>query len=133
MTMRDRLVTLGTLALAAGAYYLAHAMGAGAARDGVLMVAGALVTLQAQPIGRKRIKAAAVAGIVLLAGCGAALPIAQSALQALAPIAAEALRRAAADRGVELDEGQALCEPMPEEHTPDGMVLVVCVAPEVGE
>lgn len=70
--MRQRLITIGTLLLAAGAYYVAEHMTPGGARDGVLMVAGALVTLQAQPVGRAA-KAAVVAGLVLLAGCGASV------------------------------------------------------------
>ena len=132
--MTDRAYWIVCVVLAGVAYYVAGMMPPGGAHDGLVAVAGALLAVQVQPRGRGRaIKSAVVAGLVLLAGCGAALPLAKSALQAIAPIAADALRRAAEERGVEIDDGQALCEPLPEEHTPDGMVLVVCVAPEAEE
>lgn len=73
------------------------------------------------------------AAALLAVGCASALPFAQSALQVIAPIAADLLRKEAERRDVDLDESQAICVPLPDEYQPEGQLVVVCAAPEADE
>jgi len=129
--MRQRLVTIGTLMLAAGAYYLAEQMAAGSARDGVLMVAGAFITLQRTPIGHRAAKAAAVAGLVLLTGCAALGPMLKSAAVALTPVALDALGEhlAQSPAPISLDT-RGVCVAVPDDMQPDEALVAACVGPD---
>lgn len=74
---------------------------------------------------------------LLMFGCGASGVTAGQAVKTLLPVAADALRGLAAERGVEIDENGAACFEAPEIEIEQfegvGIVALVCVAPYLEE
>ncbi len=70
--------------------------------------------------------------VMLVQGCGT--PAAKTALDIIAPIAADALTALISDRyGSEPDEATAACFPLPDDFTADdGYVYAMCRAKPVG-
>jgi hypothetical protein len=79
--------------------------------------------------------------LILASGCAGSGPVltqaAGEAIKALLPVAADALREAAAREGIEIDENGAACFEAPEMEVPQfegiGVVAIVCVAPHIEE
>ena len=74
--MSQGMYTLVCLGLAAVAYFIAGMVPAGSSHDGLIAVAGALLTLQMRPRGesaRKSVPPIALVFAVLLSGCGASV------------------------------------------------------------
>lgn len=71
--------------------------------------------------------------VMLVSGCGS--PAAKSALDVIAPIAADALSGLISDRfGSETDEASAGCFPLPGDfNDDDGHVYILCRAKPVGD
>ncbi len=106
----------------AGIAYAVSSFFEGSAHDGLVFVAGSLAVLQNKPL-RKATKAAVVS-LVFLSGCATLLPIARSALQALAPVALEALSDVLSGAEPLADAG--FCKALPDDYQPDSAAIVAC-------
>jgi hypothetical protein len=71
--MSQGMYTLVCLGLAAVAYFVAGMVPAGSSHDGLIAVAGALITLQMRPRGEPSRKSLPPIALVFLVGCGASV------------------------------------------------------------
>lgn len=108
----------------AGIAYAVSAFFDGVPHDGLVAVAGSLIVLQNKPLRKVPKKATAVVSLVFLLGCSTLLPIARSALQALAPVALEALEDVLTRAEPLADAG--FCRALPDDYQPDGAAVVAC-------